>query len=397
MPKSVQAAGALTMDSRRPRAAKGGGGPVAGLRAPAVARPSPTRLFLLTVASVFLGEVFVMFFLSRSGALPLPASAVLDGLFVTFLVVPVLYFFLVRPLSATIAELASIKEQLEMSREAYRTLIDSTEDSIYLVDAGGRYRFINRYHTARLGLPESAVLGRTYADLHPADKAAEFEAVIGEVVREGRSVRREHVSGRDERFFLRTFTPVTDRSGAIAAVTVVSKDVTDLKRSEQRLQELSATDELTGLKNRRGFEELAAHRLKVAERQGASVTLVYADLDDLKRINDTFGHEEGDRAIRDAALVLREACRESDVCARVGGDEFVVLLADDAGGGVDKVVERIGEGIERRNRGAGGGWTLSLSFGSAACVPGDRCPLPELMARADRRMYEAKARRKAAP
>ena len=190
--------------------------------------------------------------------------------------------------------------------------------------------------------------------------------------------------------------PVTGPGGATVAVTVVSKDITDLKRLEQQLQETSITDELTGLQNRRGFETLAAHRLKVAGRQGVDATLLYADLDNLKKINDTNGHPEGDRAIRDIALILGESCRESDIVARVGGDEFVVLLTGAVSQDVEKVVGRIEEAIARYNTVIPPGQHLALSIGHATCTPGDSCTVSSLLSRADQAMYEAKAQRKAA-
>lgn len=241
-----------------------------------------------------------------------------------------------------------------------------------------------------------AIVGKAYGDLHPPDKTAEFAGIIAAVVRDGRSSRQEYWSRRDERCFLRTFTPVTGPGGATVAVTVVSKDITDLKRLEHRLQEISITDELTGLQNRRGFETLAAHRLKVAGRQGVEATLLYADLDNLKQINDGAGHPAGDRAIRDIALILGEGCRESDIVARVGGDEFVVLLTGAVAQGVEKVVGRIQEAIARYNVGAPPGQHLALSIGHATCAPGETCTVFSLLSLADQAMYAVKARRKAA-
>jgi diguanylate cyclase (GGDEF)-like protein/PAS domain S-box-containing protein len=291
-------------------------------------------------------------------------------------------------------ELAALKQELERSREAFRSLIDSTEDSIYLVDRDGRYQLVNRHHAARLGRPVDALVGQSYGEFHTAEKTAEFADIIAKVICAGASARQEHWSARDARWFLRTFSPVRDRGGATVAVTVVSKDITDLKRLEGRLQELSTTDTLTGIRNRRGFEALAADRMKVAAREGHGVTLLYADLDDLKQINDAFGHPAGDRAIRDAALLLTEACRGSDVVARVGGDEFVVLLSGAAAAGAERIIGRIREVLARYNASAPAEARLSLSIGVGACLPGETCSVAELILRADRAMYASKAERR---
>jgi PleD family two-component response regulator len=98
-----------------------------------------------------------------------------------------------------------------------------------------------------------------------------------------------------------------------------------LRRNAELLQSLSLIDELTQLKNRRGFFELAQQALKVAKREQCSMGLFFVDLNGLKQINDTFGHLAGDQALRDAAKVLQQTFRDSDILARIGGDEFVAL------------------------------------------------------------------------
>ena len=365
-------------------------------RVPTLGR-SPVRLLVLTLASVSIGEIAVMFALERIGSSTVPVNALLDGLLLSFLVFPVLYFFLLRPLRAAYAEQAAARESLARSEETYRALIDSTEDSIYLVDDACRYLLINRPHAARLGVPDGPPGGSAYADVHSAGEAAEFAAIIASVVRSGRSERHEHLSARDGKYFLRSFSPVTGRDGRVRAVTVVSKEITELKQLEQRMEALSTRDELTGLYNRRGFSGLAEHRLKVAERQGSGVTLLFADLDNLKRVNDAHGHLAGDRTIRDAGRILAQACRESDIVARLGGDEFAILLADSSAEDAAGIIARIGQQIDRHNAGGAGMPALSLSVGVGSCSGSERCSIDQLIARADAAMYESKARRHVAP
>lgn len=358
--------------------------------------PSPWRLLALTLAAIFIAEGFVMLVLSRFPNLPPQTAGILDGALVSAMLLPALYVFLVGPLREQIVELDTLRAVLGREREAYRSLIDSTEDSIYLVDPQCRYLFVNRHHAARLGQAADAAVGKAYADLHTPEQSSAFAAAIDAVVRGRRSSSEEYWSARDNRHFLRSFSPVAGPRGETVAVTVVSKDITDLKLLEQRLQELSITDELTGLQNRRGFDTLATHRLKVAAREGAEATLLYADLDNLKQINDRHGHPAGDRAIREAARILAESCRGSDIVARVGGDEFVVLVTGAPAGGVEKLEARIQLAIEQHNAGAPEEQRLAMSIGHAICPPGAACTVASLFAIADRAMYQAKARRKAA-
>ena len=360
----------------------------------AVAVRAPVRLLVLTLASIFIGDLVVMFVLARVGPSYVLANALLDGLLLSLLIFPVLYFFLLKPLQASYGEQETVREFLAKSDETYRAVIDSTEDSIYLVDDACRYLLVNRPHAARLGLPEGPAGGTRYADVHSAQESAEFAAIITAVVRSGNSERHEHLSTRDGKYFLRTFSPVRGRDGRVGAVTVVSKEITELKQLEQRMQALSTKDELTGLYNRRGFAGFADHRLKVAGRQGSGVTLLFADLDNLKKINDSHGHLAGDRIIRDAARILAEACRESDIVARLGGDEFAVLLADSAVEAAAGIIARIEQLVLRRNDGTGGP-PLSLSIGIGSCFGAESCSIDDLIARADAAMYESKLKRQA--
>jgi diguanylate cyclase (GGDEF)-like protein len=152
----------------------------------------------------------------------------------------------------------------------------------------------------------------------------------------------------------------------------------------------SLTDELTGLYNRRGLLAAASVLNKTVARQRKCVTLAFIDLDGMKAINDSFGHEAGDQALIDTAWLMRETFRTSDLLARLGGDEFAVLAA---GGSTDcgHILEaRLRERLRIHNTTAGRAFTLSLSFGHAHSDPGQPCSFQELLARADARMYEKK-------
>jgi diguanylate cyclase (GGDEF)-like protein len=163
---------------------------------------------------------------------------------------------------------------------------------------------------------------------------------------------------------------------------------------EQELRELSLEDELTKLSNRRGFMTLAEQQFRVANRSKKEMFLLYADLDDLKVINDTLGHEEGDGALAETAAVLREAFRESDIIARVGGDEFVVLAIDAGDGRADVLNQRLREKIEVFNARPNRKYVLSLSLGTARYDPEKPCSIQDLINRADKRMYQDKLARK---
>jgi PAS domain S-box-containing protein len=224
-----------------------------------------------------------------------------------------------------ITKIQKIEMRLRKSEEKYRSLVESTEDSIYLVDKDYTYLFMNKNHITRMGFSEDEYLGRTYGEFHSPVETKRFVENVDKVFATGKSVKHEHKSLRDDSYFLQTLSPVKGADGAIIAATIVSKNINDLKKMEERLRTLSITDELTGLFNRRGFFTLADQQIKLANRHKTGIFMLYADLNGLKMINDKFGHKAGDLALIDMAKLLKKTYRESDVVARIGGDEFAVI------------------------------------------------------------------------
>lgn len=158
---------------------------------------------------------------------------------------------------------------------------------------------------------------------------------------------------------------------------------------ERELRHLALTDDLTCLYNRRGFFASATQQLKLARRNGQSMLLFFCDLDNLKLINDAFGHREGDRALVRAADALEDVFRDSDVMARLGGDEFAILALEASTRNEESILHRLEKSIRKTN-GEEPRYNLSLSIGVARFNPMDNVNLADLMAEADRAMYEKK-------
>lgn len=156
------------------------------------------------------------------------------------------------------------------------------------------------------------------------------------------------------------------------------------------LRNLSLVDELTGLYNRRGFLTLAQQYLKLARRTQAGAFLVFVDMDELKQINDTFGHPEGDMALIKTAEILRKTFRDSDLLARWAGDEFTVLATDVCNKDDENILARMQERLEEHNAQKPIRYLLSLSVGVAHFDFQNPCAIEELVAKADQAMYEQK-------
>jgi diguanylate cyclase (GGDEF)-like protein len=169
-----------------------------------------------------------------------------------------------------------------------------------------------------------------------------------------------------------------------AAVWAVEKSLLD-----RQLRSLAITDEVTGLFNRRGFLAAAAQQLKLAQRDSLNLLLFFCDVDDMKRINDSFGHREGDLALVRTADALEETFRDSDLLARLGGDEFAVLAWEASFPEVNAILTRLSKSLDKTNA-EEPRYRLSLSVGIERFDPQRPAPLGELMARADEEMYKQK-------
>jgi len=231
-----------------------------------------------------------------------------------------------------------------------------------------------------LSLPDSQGL-ETYRAIHARDPEVPVlvlsglndESVALKAVNEGAQdfLRKSKV---DSELLPRAIRYAIERHGMLAQV-----------------RQLAVNDELTGLLNRRGFLLLAEHQRSLADRKGTSLGLVFIDVDRFKSINDTYGHEEGDRALKELGGLLQRTFRRSDVVARLGGDEFIVLMTDVKGAGVQIVLDRLQMSLAAFNQETQNPWRLSISVGVALYDSAFPVTLESLMGLADQSMYQAKA------
>ena len=194
-------------------------------------------------------------------------------------------------------------------------------------------------------------------------------------------------------FFLTIHIPVQVFRAALAIIAAIS--VNGMIKifnweSRRKLEEALVTDELTGIYNRRGFLTVAEQQLKMARRLKKGVLLLSADLDDLKDINDTLGHKEGDLALVETAKILKKSFRESDVIGRLGGDEFVVFQIENTETTSEILTARLQKNLELHNEKKDRNYKLSISVGIARCDPDCTYSLDEMLIQADKLMYEQK-------
>jgi diguanylate cyclase (GGDEF)-like protein len=243
--------------------------------------------------------------------------------------------------------------------------------------------------------------------MHPEDLAMRpfFHARLS-TVRDGESLDLQYRmrDARGEWRWLRSreFILEWTDEGDPLRVLGIAEDFTSRKRDEDRLREMALVDELTGLRNRRGFLAIAEQYTRIARRQGQPYSLFFVDLDRFKRINDNCGHSEGDQALKAAAGILLKTFRSSDILCRFGGDEFAALAVDTAEYGSNILKERICRSQEDWNVSSRKPYRIEFSIGVSVFDPSRTDPgrneadlFEEALHTADEAMYKDKAARRA--
>ena len=287
-------------------------------------------------------------------------------------------------------ELRAELDTLRQSEEQYRTIFEESAEGMALIEPEtNAIVAFNRLAHEHLDYPreEFAQLRATDLKADPASKeySQHIEHVLENGVNHVETIHRTR-SG-DERIVYETLKKILleGRDYFLA----MWRDITEQKQMEESIYVLSLVDELTGLYNRRGFVALAEQQRRLAERTKRDMFLVFADVDRLKAVNDKLGHTRGDMLLIDTANALRRTFRNSDITARIGGDEFVALLLQADGIGPNMVRDRLKKIISAINA-EREDYQLSLSIGIIHYDPQNPRKLHELLHEADQAMYEEK-------
>lgn len=190
--------------------------------------------------------------------------------------------------------------------------------------------------------------------------------------------------------------PIFNVNGEVSQMIESSFNITDRKILEQKIEQDSITDELTGLFNRRGFFLIAEKQLQIAKRNDQNLFLLYADLDNIKTINDQLGHQQGDKALQEITQILQDTFRAADILARIGGDEFIVLMHGDNEIKSQKdIIYRLEKNIEQNNQDNNKrAYELSISSVIGVFNHNAPCELDQIIREADALMYAAKQKKK---
>lgn len=304
----------------------------------------------------------------------------------------------VAELNRQFAEQERISRALEESEAHFRTAFDHAAIGMALLSPEGRWLRVNRSLREILGYDEAELLATdfqtfTHRDDLGRDLAEVYRMLSGEIQSSQLEKRFLHKLGHEVWTSVSASLVRNSQSEPLHFICQI-QDITERRRAEAAIQTLSLVDELTGLYNRRGFMTFATQHLNSVHRTDKGLVILYADLDGLKQINDSLGHKEGDRALIKAAELLKETFRVSDVLGRLGGDEFTVLAAVDPDGGVAGMIARLQQKFTDFNVLKIMPYDLQISIGIALLGAEQNESVEDLLARADKAMYEEKRLRK---
>lgn len=289
------------------------------------------------------------------------------------------------------------EERLRASEGKFRTLVESANDIIYTVDPAGRINYVSPSWTGILGHPIEDIVGRVFSELlHPDDleSAREF---LSRVVNKGQ--KQENMEYRVRRqdgawvWHTANGAPLFDSDGTLVGMICIARDISERKETESRILHMAHHDALTDLPNRSLFFDRLQQALHLAARHQRKLALMFVDLDHFKPINDTYGHDVGDRVLQEAAQRMSKALRGSDAIGRIGGDEFAVLLSEiDSIRTAFEVLAKIRDAIHLPIQIGDLELQISCSIG-VAIYPDHGTDAPSLFRHADLAMYRAKETR----
>ena len=299
-----------------------------------------------------------------------------------------------RGISRDICDRKEMEESLRQSEERYRSIIEQMEDGYFELDLAGNFTFVNDAECRNLGYSRRELIGMNPRQYTDEKNAGALFALFNEVYKTGIPVKSYDLElvrkDGKKAFHAISASLIKGADGKPVGFRGIARDVSERKSQEEQIKYLATHDGLTELPNRLMFNQLLSHAVQGAKRYRKQFAVMFIDLDGFKVVNDTLGHDAGDRLLREIAVRFKHTLRAVDVAARLGGDEFVVMMEDIAAPEQAAVLaQRILEATGKPFGLASGECRVTASIGI--------CVYPEagedeqtLMKNADTAMYRAK-------
>ncbi len=291
-----------------------------------------------------------------------------------------------------ITERKKNREELRKSQLEFASLFNSSPEALVYVNEKSNILDVNYQFTKLFGYTLKEIKGRNIDDgmIHLPDW-----------IEEGKKLSKNGFEGRLNFETVRkkkdgTLFPVHISSAPVIikgekkGFIAVYQDITERKKMEKELKKLAHYDSLTGSCSRGYDLKLLEHQIKTAKRKKTPILLLYLDIDRFKYINDTFGHQEGDKVLREAVKLFKSTLREVDIICRLGGDEFLLIFPENSLDDAHLIEERLNKNLEKLNRKLAKSYKIDFSVGISCYDPDNPLSIDELILTADKKMYEEK-------
>jgi len=289
-----------------------------------------------------------------------------------------------------------IEEAIRESQQEFASIIHSSPEALVYLDENSNILNINPRFTELFGYTLEKVKGRNLDDgmIHPPDK-----------MEEGKWLTKKSLKGY---FYFETIRRKKDGTlfpvaisgsqviidGQLKGLIGIFQDITERKKMEKELERLAHYDVFTGCYSRGYGLNLLEQQIKTAKRKKASILLLYLDVDNFKYINDTFGHQGGDKLLKKAVKLFKSTLREIDIICRIGGDEFLLIFPESSPNEVSLIRERLSKNLEKLNQKLGKPCKIDFSVGFSYYNPSNPLSIDELITIADENMYKEKKKKK---
>lgn len=293
-------------------------------------------------------------------------------------------------LEENIDEINSGNELLELSEKRYKTLIDNSKDIIYSCDKNGLFTAVNKQFLYLIKIHEDDIIGKKLSNLIcKKDYYIKWEEAIQKVIKTEQMVDME-VEVDENAIYNVTISPVFDKKNNVLGITGTNYDVTELRKSESIIRHMAYYDDLTGLHNRAYFFDKLNKYIQISKEESKKLVVLFLDIDNFKRINDSLGHTIGDELLRQVAKRLQLSMRKCDTVARISGDEFSIVIdkienVNESIHIIEDILKAFGPSFNVENSLI----NISLSIG-ASVFPDDGESAEELLRNSDIAMYKVK-------
>lgn len=285
------------------------------------------------------------------------------------------------------------RAKLENELRKFSKIVEQSPVSVVTTDLNGEIEYVNRTFEEITGYDKEEIIGENINLLKSGKHDDEFYQELWDTVLNGETWEGEFYNQKKNGEYYwekELITPLVDNEGQVESLIGIKEDVTEEKKLKKELEFFAERDKLTQVYNRRAGYKILEEVKAEADKKDYCFTVAFIDINNLKEVNDVYGHETGDQLIVNTIEIIKKTIRSSDYIVRFGGDEFLVVFKKSETKEAKKVMQRIQEKLNKINQTGNYKYQMSISYGIESYNPEKQIELDELISRADDKMYQFK-------